>query len=264
MEGVMDEISSKNTIVEILNKLGLEEREAEVYLCLLENGPMLPQRIAIKTGIKRTTLYDLFPIMIREGTIMETLDGKRRAFQAVPPQKLVSNYESRYKEIKASVAELLAVYRMQGLKPEIEVYEGFEGAKKVYLDALKTIGEILVVNQIAHYDKKFLNWVVSEFVPARIRANIKVRALSEDTEAARHGMKSEEKLLRETRHVPFEKFKFRMELMIYNDKVAFVNIEKASPLVGIVIKSPQISTTLRALFDLAWEGADSYQKISNS
>lgn len=255
----MDEISSKNTIVEILAKLGLEGREAEVYLCLLENGPMLPQRIALKTGIKRTTLYDLFPIMIREGTIMETLDGKRRAFQAVPPQKLVTDYERKYNEIKASVAELLAVYRMQGLKPEIEVYEGHEGVKKVYYDSLKTIGEILVVNQIARYDKKHLQWVVSEYVPARIRANIKVRALSEDTEVSRVGMKSEEKLLRETRHLPREKFKFRMEILIYNDKVAFVNIEKDSPLVGIIVRSPQISETLRALFELSWEGAEKYQ-----
>lgn len=256
----MENIESNNSILTILNKLGLEKKEAEVYLCLLENGPMIPQRIALKTGIKRTTLYDLFPIMIQKGTIVETLDGKRRAFQAVPPERLVANHERKYNEIKASVADLIAVYRMQGLKPEIEVYEGYEGVKKVYYDSLKTIGEILVVNQVARYDKKHLQWVESEYVPARIRANIKVRALSEDTQASRQGMKSEEKLLRNTRYLPREKFKFRMEFMIYNDKIAFVNIEKDSPLVGIVVRSPQISETLRALFELSWEGAERYQK----
>lgn len=256
--------NSTQNIKSIINKLGLPDREAEVYLTLLENGPMIPQRIAIKTGIKRTTLYEIFPLMVQGGFLSETKDGKRRAFQAVSPEKIISDYEKKYKEIKASAADLIAIYRMQGLKPEVEVYEGIEGLKKVYNDTLNTVGEILVVNQISRYNKNFLDWVVSEYVPARISRNIKVRALSEEAESARRHMGSKEHELRATRHLPFGKFKFRMEIMIYNDNIGFLNIETGSPLVAIVIRSKQMAETLSALFNLAWEGAERYQKISKS
>lgn len=256
--------SSTHFNKDILNKLGLDERESEVYLTLLENGPMIPQRIALKTGIKRTTLYEIFPAMIQNGFVVETKDGKRRAFQAVSPEKLISDYEKRYKEIKSAAADLIAIYRMQGLKPEVEIYEGVEGLKKVYKDTLGTIGEILVVNQISRYNKQFLDWVLAEYVPERISRNIKVRALSEETESARRHMGSIANELRATRHLPFGKFKFRMEIMIYNDNIGFLNIETGSPLVGIVIRSKPMAETLSALFNLAWEGADRYQEQAKS
>lgn len=243
----------------IVNKLGLDDRQAEVYLALLENGPMIPQRIAIKTGIKRTTLYEIFPDMAQAGFILETKDGKRRAFQAVSPEKLISDYENKYKEIKSAAADLIAVYRMQGLKPEVEIYEGIEGLKKVYKDTLNTVGEILVVNQISRYNKQFLDWVLSEYVPERIGKNIKVRALSEETESSKKHMGSAVKEIRTTRHLPLGKFKFHMEIMIYNDNIGFLNIETGSPLVAIVIRSKPMAETLSALFNLAWEGAEKYQ-----
>jgi len=114
----------------LLADLGLNQEEAIIYQSLLDHGPMLPQHLAQKTGIKRTTLYSLFPTLIQEGIIKEVKQGKRRLFAPVSPEALFESYEAKYKDLKQNLGELASLYRMQGMKPEIQIFEGTEEKKK--------------------------------------------------------------------------------------------------------------------------------------
>ncbi|MDP3956441.1 MAG: helix-turn-helix domain-containing protein [bacterium] len=248
----------KKTINELLRDFGLDEREASIYLSLLNEGPMLPQHIARSTGINRATLYTLFPGLIKIGIIKEIRQGKRRLLAPVSPEDLFNQYESRYKEIKKNIAELALLYRMQGLKPKIEVFEGTEDIKKIYMDTLSAKGEILVYNRVTKYREDVLNWINSYFVPRRIKNKIFVRAIVNADPAGEEHMASGRVYYRETRFVPWDKFPFRIEAMIYNEKITFFTCEKGGPQVGIIIENKAISQTQRALFDLAWEGAERY------
>ena len=50
---------------------------------------------------------------------------------------------------------------------------------------------------------------------------------------------------------------------VYGDKVAFINY-RTDHLLGIVVKHPLIAQTMKAWFDLAWEGAQNYSKPANT
>ncbi|MEK7142610.1 MAG: helix-turn-helix domain-containing protein [Patescibacteria group bacterium] len=89
----------------ILRNLGLSTRETQVYLVLLKNGPMLPLNIARQTGLKRTSLYALFPEMLEKGLIREVTQGKRRLFQAVSPESLLSEYQRKYQAVKEGLVK---------------------------------------------------------------------------------------------------------------------------------------------------------------
>lgn len=243
---------------ELLQKLGLQEREILIYQALLNKGPLLHQYIAKATGIKRTTMYAILTEMIQKGLIVEFSQGKRQLFQAVSPDKLFDDYEKKYKELKSGIGDLLTVYRMQGMRPKIEIYEGIEGVKRVYLDTLEENKDVLVYNRMYRYDKEMLDWVKSYFIPHRIKKDIKVRAIVTAEKAGFEHMPTEK--LRETRFVPYEKFPLRIENMIYGDKICFLTVEAGGPLVAILIESKQIVQAQRALFELAWEGAAKYQK----
>jgi HTH-type transcriptional regulator, sugar sensing transcriptional regulator len=247
---------------EFLTRIGLDEKEIKVYLALLKEGAMLPQHIARATGIKRTTLYEMFPEMTHAEVIKEVMQGKRRYFQAVAPNLILRNFEHKYAEIKQGAIDLMALYSLQGLKPNIEIYEGYEGIKRVFKDTLVKNQEILVYNQVSKYDQKMLDWVTNEYVPMRVKNNVCVRAIV--TEEEENIMQSGKGTLRKTRYVPKDKFPFKIEGLIYGNKISFCTTEKGGPLVGIVIESKQIADNLRALFDLAWEGAERYQTISKS
>jgi len=256
----MTNISTQNNEAKLLSNLGYNEREIAIYLTLLNSGSLLPQHLARKTGIKRTTLYEIFPVMIKEGLIYEVTQGKRRLLQAVAPSKIFDKYEENYKEIKKSMTELSMIYRMQGLKPKIDFYEGLEGLKIVYKDTLDIKGEILLFDQVSNYNPQFLDWVIKNYVPERVRRRITVRAIAPREKESKEYLGEQRNELREVRYVSKEKFPFRIEGMIYGDKISFATIETGSPLVGIIIESKQIADTLRALYDLAWIGAEKANK----
>lgn len=247
-----------NNVEQLLENLGLEQKEAKVYLSLIELGPQLPQHIARNTGLKRTTLYQIFPEMVQAGLISEIKQGRRRLFQAVSPDKLFDDYSRRYKKIKENFAELASIYRLQGLKPKLEVYEGIEGLKKVYLKTLERRSLIRNFVQTSKLNPRILEWLFKEYVPLRVQRGVNIKALVPNEQESSEYLPSGKKFLRTTRVVPEKKFPFRIEGMIQENKVFFIAFEKGGPLVGIIIESKQIADTLAALFDLAWVGAKRY------
>ena len=254
-------MTEKNTkLIKLLEDLGLEPEESAIYLALLDHGAMLPQHIARATGIKRTTLYSLFPDMIKSGLIIEVVQGKRRLLAPVSPDELFKRYENKYRELKQNMDELASLYRMQGLKPKIQIFEGTDQIKKLYLDTLETSGEILVYNSITKYRPDMLAWILDYYVPQRIKKGIKVKAIVTADEAGRKHMQEGPEFARVTRFVPLDKFPFRVEAMIYADKISFFTCEKNGPQVGIIIESKVITQTQRSIFALAWDGAAKYNK----
>lgn len=247
----------------LLEELGLEAREVKIYLALLDKGALLPQQLAMVTSIKRATIYTIFPEMVKKGYLTEVTKGKRRFLTAVSPDKLYASYESKTRDIKENFDQLIKIYRLQGLKPKIDYFEGFEGVKEVYWDTInqsKSSHEILLFDQVSDYNPKVMGWILNDYIPERLKKKVSVRALAPREKESRDYLGEKRNEMRETKYVPKEKFPFRIEGMIYKDKVSFVTIEKGGPLVGIVIQSVQIADTLRALFNLAWEGADKYSK----
>jgi len=256
----MTYLSTHLDLQKTLGDLGLDERETSVYLSLLEQGPQLPQHIARHTGIKRTTLYEIFPILASKELIIEVRQGKRRLFQAVPPDRILRNFENKYKEIKQNISGLNEIYLMQGLKPKIDIYEGFNGIKKLYLKTLETKETMRNYVQMSKNNHTVLDWLVREYVPMRVKRGIEVKAIVPMESETDVYMPIGDKYLRQTRKVPWKKFPFKIECMILGDKLFFATYEKGKPLVGIIIESKQIATTQAALFDLAWEGAEKYQR----
>ncbi len=244
---------------ELLQKLGMGKRESEIYLTLLESGPQLPQHIARNTGIKRTTLYEIFPEMIATGLISDFSQGKRRLFQATAPKFLLERYEKRYKEIKNNITELTSIYRMQGLRPKVEMFEGYEGIKKLYMRTLEEKEEILSFMQVTKFNEKVVDWLQHRYVPMRVKKGICVRAIIPKKDEPETIMPHGKEYMRKTRSVPWDKFPFRIEGLVQDNRIFFATYEKGGPLVGIIIESKQIADTQKALFNLAWEGAEKYQ-----
>lgn len=247
--------------VELLQNLGLDARETEIYLSLLNKGPLLPQSVAKETGIKRTTLYTIFPKMLKEGFLVEITQGKRRLLQASSPDTLFDAYEKKYKNLKSGIGELLTLYRMQGLKPKVAIYEGAEGVKRVFIDMLEEGRDTVGFNRLAKYDSEILDWVTHYFVPHRVKIGMKVRAIVTKEKEGEEHMKESVALLRETRFVPLTKMPFTTtETWVYGNKICFMTMSQNGPLTGVIIESKDMSQNLQALFELAWEAAEKYNK----
>ncbi len=123
-----------------LQKLGLTDNEAKVYLAALSLGQSTAAQLAAATNIKRPTVYLTAKSLLKEGLLYQTV-GKKRLFAAEKPEKL----KKLTKRLRRQVidAELLLESILPGLvklpkqyaeEPKVTFYSGMEGIKNIILE----------------------------------------------------------------------------------------------------------------------------------
>ena len=75
-------------IKQTLQKLGLNDKEINIYLTLLKNGKTKPSDLAIMTKINRPTLYNLANSLVSKGVIAEDMGGKIMHLVPLSPNNL--------------------------------------------------------------------------------------------------------------------------------------------------------------------------------
>ena len=103
-------------INELLQQLGLSEKEITVYLTVLKNGKITPAEVAKLTKINRTTVYSVAKDLVEKGFIAEDLAGTVSSLVALPPQDLkhVVHKEEKALDKKRQLIEK-TVTELQGL-----------------------------------------------------------------------------------------------------------------------------------------------------
>ena len=71
----------------IFKEVGLTDKEAAVYLALLELGVASVLRIASKAGVKRPTAYITLAALREKGFVEVIPKGTTTLYQAVDPEK---------------------------------------------------------------------------------------------------------------------------------------------------------------------------------
>ncbi len=82
-----------------LQDVGLNEKEAKVYLYLVAVDHASVLDIAKKTLIKRPTVYTTLQSLAKKGLASETTVGKKTHYQAEPPERLETYVERRKLEL---------------------------------------------------------------------------------------------------------------------------------------------------------------------
>jgi len=123
-----------------LRKLGLKEKEVNVYLAALELGFSSVQNIAKKAGISRPTAYEIIKELIGKGLMKEikrqgTTQGERTFFAAESPDNLLGllriqkrEIEEKEREFVRIISALRSKYYLAG-QNEIRSFDGPEGMK---------------------------------------------------------------------------------------------------------------------------------------
>src|SRR3989338_5621069 len=95
--------------VPILKQMGLSEKQAEVYLSLLELGESPMTKIARKANLKRPTVYLIIDELMVLGLCSEIVKGKKKVYSATHPRRLVEITHFRNKQAEKILPELVAV-----------------------------------------------------------------------------------------------------------------------------------------------------------
>lgn len=86
----------KKRCIEKLKRLGIFEREARIYMALLEKKEFTALEIQKLTDVPRTEVYKIIQRMIRRGLCIEKQTGRKKKYQAVEPESAFDNLIKEY------------------------------------------------------------------------------------------------------------------------------------------------------------------------
>lgn len=240
-------------MLKTLEKLGLTEKEAKVYLANLELGPAKIQDIAKKSKIKRTTVYVIIDSLMQKGLISFYQSRKTKKFVAEEPYKLSLLLKEKQDTLKQTMPQFEALIKKGKVeRPEVRFYQGKDGCLTILEETLeKANGEILYLGSIDDIYKIITkDYDYAHYIPARLAKKIKFKALLFQDEEALKLKTTEKRHLREIKFLPKGYF-FPSSMFIFQDKIALISSEKE--LVGIVIKSPDLAKMEEQKFELLWD-----------
>ncbi|MEI7890458.1 MAG: helix-turn-helix domain-containing protein [bacterium] len=87
-------------IQELLQKLGLSEKEIEVYLALFEQGKTTPARLAKATNINRSTVYVLLEKLKDKGLVIEDITTRIMYVSPSSPEDVEEMFYREQEELK--------------------------------------------------------------------------------------------------------------------------------------------------------------------
>lgn len=245
-----------------LQNFGFSEKEADVYVGLLELGKGTVTEISRKAGINRTTGYDILNSLSIKGVISVSGKEPKQEYVAEPPEA-ITNYlkkelEKLSEHIKKSeeiVPDLTLLHSLKN-RPKIRFYEGNEGLQHVYEDTLTSSETIRAYASVEDVHAALPNYF-PEYFKRRAKKNIFIRAIFPHTKGAEKLILHNVAEKREALLVPSDTFNFSPEINFYDNKVMIADWRGK---LGIIIESEEIADAMKKTFELAWIGAKSLKE----
>ncbi|MGV8162189.1 MAG: TrmB family transcriptional regulator [Candidatus Nanoarchaeia archaeon] len=231
---------------DVLQELGLNEKESKIYLTLCKEKICNASRLAKITKINRTTVYLELEHLINLGLVSYVIKDSKRHFQSSPPEKLLQMLDLKKEKVKSIIPSLLALKGAE--EPfKIEVYEGKEGLKTLYQDIMTNSKEVLSFGvtgkafevlrfEFPHILKKFID----EGLKARYLANYDSKKLLS---------RIPQKHLK-IKYLPKANYS-DVTTIIYGEKVAIQSL-RGDRIYVVVIKDKALSIGYKAYFEFIW------------
>lgn len=251
-------MENKHTQLKInLQAFGFSEKEADVYVALLELGKGTVSKISQKAGINRTTGYDILGSLVSKKLVNVSGKEPKQEYAAEPPtaiteylKRRILQTEEYIKQADKIVPELTLLHALKN-RPKIRFYEGTDGLEYVYEDTLTSSEAIRAYATVDDMHKALPNYF-PKYYKRRAEKNIKIRAIVPETPSGVERKSHDVEEKREIAFVPADKYYFSPEINIYDNKVMIASWREK---LGIIIESEEIADAMKKIYELAWKSA---------
>lgn len=237
---------------ETLQQIGLNDKEAKIYLACLELGKTGIKDIARKSNIKRTTVYEIIDGMINAGFIKITQKGKRKQFVAIEPQEIKGLIRKKEALLNHILPQLSAMSNVSDVKPKVWFYQGKDGILQAYEDSLNYPGIEVVGWGTGEIASMFNDEEIEKYIQTRLRKKImQTLILPDDEETTNRFVSKDSRQLRRTKLVEANTYPFKIEINIYANRVGIFSVRDK---IAVIMESEQIASAMRMIFQMCWKG----------
>jgi HTH-type transcriptional regulator, sugar sensing transcriptional regulator len=236
---------------QLLEEVGLSEKEAKVYLALLQVDKDAIQDIAKKTGINRTTVYPVLESLQKKGLVSEVSEGKKVFYMAEPPERLETYverqrvlFEEKSKRLKDVIPQIKSIQRESGERPVVKYFEGRDGAVSAY-EEFYEMHDNKAKEGCFVYNRDLLE---TQFTESEREKFLKIRTGKHVTPISVYTKKNGDYLFTtpgQRVRIDGEKYPILSDITIIEDRIVASTLgERYS---SILIKSKDLATTIASL-----------------
>ena len=256
-------------LIKKIQKMGLPEKSAKIYACLLELGGAHPSRISEITKINRSTTYKILLELSIKGLVNEIEKGKKLYYQITKPSQLLRYTKSQviianemHEYARDSYPEIEKIYMNLPNKPKITYFEGVEEVMRVYEDHIDTTQpyEMMCFASSTEIYNFLPVTYFKKYRQAKEKIGITTRGILSDNPLDKVWAKElygdvSNKIKPVARYIPHKQFPFGGEITIYKDnKVSIINLNNKI-VTAIVIDDRPFYSAMKTIFELSWKGA---------
>lgn len=234
-----------------LQKLGLKENEARVYLASLRLGPTVISALSKETGLKRTNIYALVNNLMEKGLFTLREAGFKQYYSAESPKNLKNLVEQQADLLINLLESKIEKNRNSGTN-EFFHFKGIGGMKNAFTSMLGDLkkGDFYCVisdgNRWFDTDKKFFE----KFMQKRARLNLDLRLILVDNEFGQHSLKYQKNYNEQVKLLPKGT---TIDANLVFTPYRMLTHQLSEPRLTTIIESPETSFAQKQIFDIAWE-----------
>jgi HTH-type transcriptional regulator, sugar sensing transcriptional regulator len=117
--------------MEILQEIGLTQREIKVYLALLELGSTTTGPIIKKSEVPNSKIYEVLESLQNKGLVSWIIKGKIKYFQASNPRHLLTSLKDKERKIEEILPQLEMKQKLGKTKKSVELFEGIKAIRSM-------------------------------------------------------------------------------------------------------------------------------------
>jgi sugar-specific transcriptional regulator TrmB len=248
-----DTLPNMDEIVKKIMPLGLNEKEARVYVALLESGRTSAYAIAGKAGLKKPTTYVILGQLIEKGLAVEIPRERKQLFAARPPEEFFAEAHKRLNAAEELLPDLKALYKQLDIgKVRTMHYDSVSGMRQaLWYRADELAGKEMIgfFGSATQASRELFN-LFEEWNADFLKRGVALRGVTTFDESIQALFeKFGDTHFKNIRFFPLDKFSGNVTICATED---FVCINLIGATQSVIVESKEFASTFRQIFELVW------------
>ncbi|MBT7902694.1 TrmB family transcriptional regulator [Candidatus Woesearchaeota archaeon] len=246
-----------------LKKIGLTKGEIQVYEALIELGECTKTKLAQKSGISPSNIYDVTNRLLEKGIISKVEKNGVAHFSPANPNHILNFLQDKQTEIEKEkelvnslLPSLLLKFNEKTENTNVEVFQGWNGLKTIFqnlLDECNNKDECFVFGASIGENEQQADIFFTKYSRLREQKGIQTKIIfnakiKQRTDRINYFLKSK------NYKIKFLQQSTPAEIMLYKNTACIIILTK-EPL-AIRITSKEVKTSFKQYFDTLWKIAE--------
>jgi sugar-specific transcriptional regulator TrmB len=239
-------------IINYLKDLGLNEKQSEIYLALIEIGKGTAYAIAKQAKVKRPNTYVILEELRSRGLVLKIPHDKNTVFVAKDPSELFVEQEEKIRNARRVLPELLARTSGKNTKAITYLFEGLDGVEKAlkYRNESLKNGELLAFYAKADKGTQSIPKIYFEHDKLLADQKTRIRGFAPAHQSVQPFRKRDTLPERKIIELPVSEFSSNVSVEVGDTFIkVFLHKEKQA----LIVENKDFSDLMKQIFEMLWE-----------